>query len=154
MKNLSIKDYFFVGIQAVLFVFYIWSPKPIPFQLNDNVKAIFLVMAFWGLLKVIIAILQQNKHLSPFPTPKNGTVLIQSGVYKHVRHPIYSGIIISAIGYGCYSSDFVRLVVALLLWVLFYFKSNYEELLLMNRFPEYSDYMSKTNKFFSFFKRG
>ena len=75
MKNLSIKDYFFVGIQAVLFVFYIWSPKPIPFQLNDNVKAIFLVMAFWGLLKVIIAILQQNKHLSPFPTPKNGTVL-------------------------------------------------------------------------------
>lgn len=154
MKNLSVKDYFFVGIQAVLFVFYIWPPKSIPFELNDNFKVIFLVVACLGLLKVIIALMQLNKHLSPFPTPKSGSVLIQTGVYKSVRHPIYSGIIISAIGYGLFSLDFTRLAIALLLWVLFYFKSNYEEKLLVNQFPEYSDYLSRTNKFFSFFKRG
>ena len=154
MKNLSVKDYVFVGIQGVLFILYTFPPLNISFILHEIVKGAFLVMAGWGLLKIILALVQLNRHLSPFPTPKNNAVLIQTGLFKHVRHPIYSGIILFAIGYGFYTQEAFRLGVAILLWVLFYYKSNYEEELLSKHFADYKDYMLKTNKFFSFFKRG
>lgn len=154
MKQLSIKDYVFVSIQGVLFILYIFPPLHIPFILDEIVRGVFLMVSFWGLLKVVISLVQLNRHLSPFPTPKNNAVLIQTGLFKHVRHPIYSGIILFAIGYGFYTQEAFRLSVAIVLWVLFYYKSNYEEELLSKHFTDYKDYMLKTNKFFSFFKRG
>lgn len=74
-----------------------------------------------------LAILQLNKNLTPFPTPKEDGTLIQNGVYKFIRHPIYTGIILIAIGFGLFHQSLWEIFIGIVLWVLFYFKSSYEE---------------------------
>jgi protein-S-isoprenylcysteine O-methyltransferase Ste14 len=112
------------------------------------IKTIGLVLAIFGFIVVALALLQLNKNLSPFPTPKDSAILIQNGLYTWVRHPIYSGIIILFVGYGIYQDSFFKLVITMFVWVLFYFKTQYEELQLQRKFTEYRVYKSKVGRFF------
>lgn len=38
--------------------------------------------------------------LSPFPRPVAGAQFTESGAYRHIRHPIYSGLVLAALGWG------------------------------------------------------
>jgi protein-S-isoprenylcysteine O-methyltransferase Ste14 len=65
-----------------------------------------------------------------------------------MRHPIYSGIIFLFSGYSVYQNSVYKLLISLLLVILFYLKSNYEEQRLAQKFPDYKQYRSKTGRFF------
>jgi protein-S-isoprenylcysteine O-methyltransferase Ste14 len=67
-----------------------------------------------------------------------------------MRHPIYSGILLFVFGYAIYSQNEYRLIIAVALLILFYFKSSYEERLLKRKFPNYTYYQQKTGRFFPF----
>ena len=141
------KDYLFVSIQFILFFCFIfdfnWSLK-----LGLAIQKTGLLLAIFGATIIILALLQLNKNLSPFPTPKKNTALLQNGLFKYIRHPIYTGIILFFTGYSVYQNSFYKLAISMLLLVLFYFKSNYEEQRLEQNFPDYKLYKSKTGKFF------
>ena len=141
------KDKVLVSIQFVLFVCYTidfdWS---LGFSLF--LKLIGLSFAIIGLVISLLAVLQLNKNLSPFPTPKENAVLLENGLYKFVRHPIYSGLLLLFCGYGIYVDSIYKLLISSLLLVLFYFKTNYEESLLEKKFSDYSKYKLKVNRFF------
>jgi protein-S-isoprenylcysteine O-methyltransferase Ste14 len=95
----------------------------------------------------IVALFQLNTKLSPFPTPVfNGKLLI-TGAYKIARHPIYSALIFSGFGYALFKVSWYKALITLLLLILFYFKSQYEEKLLSEKFSGYSDYQKKTRRF-------
>lgn len=144
------KDYFFVSLQLVLFFCFI-------FDLNwsMNLDLGLRETGFWigviGGAIILLALLQLNTNLSPFPTPKNNSVLLQHGLYKYMRHPIYTGIIILFTGYSFYRNSFYKLGISLLLLLLFYFKSKYEELRLEQKFLEYKQYKKRTNRFVPWF---
>ena len=91
---------------------------------------------------------QLNKNLTPFPTPKENGFLINTGLYKYVRHPIYSGIFLAAIGIAFYTSSYWQLVISFILLILFYYKSKYEESLLIETYKEYEEYKKVTRRFF------
>ena len=141
------KDFIFVSLQFLLFLIYTIDSQWF-FGFTHPIKYIGLVFAFLGFLIIILAILQLNKNLSPFPTPKNNSLLIQNGLYKIVRHPIYSGIMLLFLGYGIYKDSVFKLFITALLFILFYLKTNYEEKLLQNKFPEYALYKKKVGRFF------
>lgn len=101
-------QHFFVSIQLILFILYIIPLCVLNFQLQPFARHIAFVFALIGLLIVFIAIIQLNKNLTPFPTPKENGTLIQTGLYKFVRHPIYSGIIITALSFGCYNGSLTK----------------------------------------------
>lgn len=152
MKTIPRKDLLFVGIQLVLFVCYI-----LPLQAFDSatkfsawIETIGLFFAIVGLLAIALAMLQLNKNLTPFPTPKDSGTLIQTGIFKFVRHPIYSGIILATLGFGVQDSNAWKIAIGLCLWVLFHFKSTYEESLLERQFDQYSNYKKATGRFFPF----
>ena len=146
--KLKTKDFIFVGIQFLLFLIYVFEIKLLNFSLPDFLNIIFLIASIIGFLIVIVALLQLNKNLSPFPTPKSDSELIQTGLYKYIRHPIYTGIILMTFGYGLYSNSSFKLIISILLLILFYFKSSYEEKMLQNKFSEYSEYKKTTGRFF------
>jgi protein-S-isoprenylcysteine O-methyltransferase Ste14 len=62
-----------------------------------------------GLIILLVALLQVNKNLTPFPTQLSEGTHIKTGLYKLVRHPIYSGIILAAIGFGLFQESFWKI---------------------------------------------
>ncbi len=86
-------------------------------------------------------------RLSPFPRPVPGAPLIQSGAYRLIRHPIYSGLILAAIGWGLATSSLLAIGAAFLLFALFAGKSHVEEASLRTALPEYAAYEARTKRF-------
>lgn len=145
--RINLRDKVLVSFQFLFFGVYMldidWS-----FGLSHFFKNVGLFFAIFGLIIILIAVLQLNKNLSPFPTPKENAVLLENGLYKFVRHPIYSGVLLHFYGYGIYVDSIYKLLISSLLFVLFYFKSNYEERLLENKFEKYAVYKQRVGRFF------
>ncbi len=135
-------------LQFVLFVAFIFDLK--------TLIIILPVILFWfgififiiGAFITLTAVLQLNVNLSPFPSPLPGSRLITNGVYKFVRHPIYTGIILAFFGFAIITDSGYRLIISTFLFVLFYVKTLYEEERLMESFAGYSDYKKRTGRFF------
>lgn len=141
------QDYLFVGIQFLLFATYFLTVKIISIYLPEWLRYSGLVLMGLGVILGAVALLQLNTKLSPFPTPVSKGKLITTAAFRISRHPIYTALIFSGLGYALYSASLFKLLVILLLLTLFYFKSQYEERLLTLKFPEYADYKKKTRRF-------
>jgi len=145
--NLKLKDYLFVGIQFILFFLYLFDIKIFNIDIPRFIQHIFLVITIFGVLILLLALLQLNTNLSPFPTPKSNSQLIQTGLYKYIRHPIYTGILVMLFGYGFYVNSAFKIVITLILLILFFFKSSYEEERLLSKYHNYIEYRKKTGRF-------
>ena len=141
------KDIFFVGTQFILFIAYLFRISKIDFVVPVWLQLFGLFISIVGIIISLAALLTLNKNLSPFPTPKADAELIQSGIYKYIRHPIYSGILFFTFGYSMYSENTLRLLIFLTLLILFSFKAAYEEKLLQDKYSNYGDYKKKTGMF-------
>lgn len=84
--------------------------------------------------------------LSPFPRPIAGASLIESGAYRLIRHPIYSGLVLAAIGWGLVTGSIVVNTLAGLLFLLFAGKSRREEAWLIEAHPGYAAYQRRTKR--------
>jgi protein-S-isoprenylcysteine O-methyltransferase Ste14 len=84
--------------------------------------------------------------LSPFPRPIAGTPLVESGAYRLIRHPIYSGLVLGAIGWGLVTGSILAIGTAGLLFLLFAGKSRREEAWLVAIHPEYGAYRRRTKR--------
>lgn len=140
------KDIFFVGIQFILFIVYLFRFSKIDFTVPRWLQLIGLFFSLAGIIISLASVIALNRNLS-FPTPKQNAELIQSGIYKYVRHPIYSGILFFTFGYSIYSENTLRLLVFFTLLILFRFKAAYEEKLLQDKYPNYAAYKKTTGMF-------
>ena len=50
-----------------------------------------------------------GRSLSPMPRPLETAVLIQDGVYRKLRHPIYAALILIAIGWSLLMASLLAL---------------------------------------------
>lgn len=144
------KDITFVTLQLVLFVCYLFTSNFLFINFPSFLKSISIMIVVVGLLILILGLIQLNRNLTPFPSPKQNSELVTNGVYQFMRHPIYTGIFMAAIGYALYGAHSTRFLISILLLVLFYFKSVYEEKLLNKKFSAYQQYQLKTARFFPF----
>ncbi len=84
--------------------------------------------------------------LSPFPRPVANAPLIESGVYRFIRHPIYSGLVLGGIGWGMLTGSILAIAMAGLLFLLFIGKSRREEAWLEAVHPDYGAYRQRTKR--------
>ena len=141
------KDYLFVGIQFLLFGAYAWDYAALGFSRPTALGYFGLFLALSGVCTGVLALLQLNTNLSPFPTPVANGELVTTGVFAFARHPIYASLLMAAFGYALYVGSGYRLLVGLALLVLFYFKSSYEEGLLEARYSGYAEYRKRVGRF-------
>jgi len=150
MRIPAIKDIALVGIQFLLFALYVLPINSIGIQVHWFLRAASFLTALIGMILVLFSMLQLKRNLSPFPTPISDGYLIKEGLYKYIRHPIYSGIILTSFGFGIFRESLWKLGVSTLLTLLFLYKSKYEEKQLSGHFPDYAAYKKSTGRFFPF----
>ena len=103
-----------------------------------------------GAVLALAAVLRLGRNLTPLPHPKDDGVLVDSGPYAWVRHPIYSGLILGGFGWALLQQGWLTLLWAVLLLVFFDIKSRREERWLLARFPAYADYRRRVRKLLPF----
>ena len=134
--------------QFFLFALYFIDWEFYSYPLPSWISYLSLFFVVLGLLIVVFGILSLNVNFSPFPSPRSNASLISHGIYKYIRHPVYSGIVVALFAYALFSFSAFRMFITTGLMVVFYFKTNLEEKLLRERFADYKDYMKRTGRFF------
>lgn len=86
-------------------------------------------------------------NLTPVPYPRPGSRLVEGGVYRHLRHPIYAGIVAGSLGWGLLAATPLTVALALVLGGWFDLKSRREEAWLRERYPGYAAYAARTRRF-------
>jgi protein-S-isoprenylcysteine O-methyltransferase Ste14 len=86
------------------------------------------------------------RNLTPLPQPKDGAALVEDGVYAIVRHPIYGGLTLAALGWALVWRSPATLGLSIVLFIFFELKSRREEQWLVERFPEYPAYRRRVKK--------
>ena len=145
-------DYIFVGLQFCLFVLFailILLPHP---GVQDWPKWVLIlgdILLISGGLSTLVAILQLGDSLTAYPTPKSNAALRTHGLYRWVRHPIYGGILLCTLGISLNEASLLLLGITLLLGILFYYKSKYEEKGLIQYYgASYLEYRKTRGRFF------
>ena len=116
------------------------SPGPVANVLGLALMVVGGVLAAWGAWGL-------RASFSPFPRPVKGAALVQTGAYRSIRHPIYSGVVLAGLGWGLCSGSPLVVVLTGVLWALFDLKSRREELWLAEVLPGYADYRARTSRF-------
>jgi protein-S-isoprenylcysteine O-methyltransferase Ste14 len=82
--------------------------------------------------------------LTPFPAPRGNTELQTDGVYRLVRHPMYGGGILIALGWSAIFATIVGLALTVVLGVFAELKARREESWLEQTHPGYAQYRERT----------
>jgi protein-S-isoprenylcysteine O-methyltransferase Ste14 len=80
--------------------------------------------------------------------PRDHAGLIETGAFRLVRHPIYGGFILAALGWAIVQASIIAATLAAVLAGFFRLKSAREEAWLETRFPGYAAYRRRTPRFF------
>lgn len=93
-----------------------------------------------------------GKNLTPFPKPKDEGQLVRRGIYRWVRHPLYTSLILVSIGWALIWQSWPGFLAAMGLIPFLVAKSRREEVWLREKFPEYMDYERHVRRFFPWFR--
>lgn len=137
----------FVILQVILMIVIATAPYDPGIDMPTVVRVIGYSVVGVGLAIVLAAVFGLDDALSPLPTPREGGALVTCGMYRHVRHPIYSGALLAGIGFVVATGSLWRLIALVLLAVLFTVKARLEERELCATYPAYDDYARRTPRF-------
>lgn len=117
-----------------------------PIFRNDNYEYVGLIVIGIGIIIRFIAVNSLGKFFTVDVTIRQEHQLKQDGFYKIVRHPSYSGSILSFVGFGISLNNWVSLfVVTIAIFTAFMKRIRIEEAVLQSRFgEEYTSYAKKT----------
>ncbi len=139
----------YVVTQIALLVLMFLSPRTLPgwpiwtpnFIWLATIAGGFLLLA--GVLLFVPAIFRLGSNLTAVPYPKEQGTLIETGPYKLVRHPIYSGVILSVFGWAFLAHGWLTLGYAIVILVFLDIKSRREEQWLKEKFLGYEAYQKR-----------
>ena len=141
----------FVVVQAILLGLLFFGPV----RLNTGeacgvqnalLQSLGYGIFIFGTIIALIAAINLGKNLTPLPRPKENAELVQTGLYRWVRHPIYFGVIVLSLGWGLIQQSTLVWLYVVIIAIFFDIKSRKEEHWLVERFPAYTDYQGRVRK--------
>jgi len=119
-----------------------------PFPNVGPALGIVLMVAGGALL--LAGLVRLGRGLTPLPFPKEDGDLVQSGPFALVRHPMYSGGLVLALGWTLFVQGWLTIGYVIALFAFLDAKSRREERWLMAKFPEYEAYQRRVRKLIPF----
>jgi protein-S-isoprenylcysteine O-methyltransferase Ste14 len=140
----------YVLMQFLLLGLLIVSPRSAsPYgPLSGVLSSLGVVLIVTGVGIALFAFFGLGRALTASPIPKPDGQLVTTGLYARVRHPIYFGLLLAALGIVLDAGWWPQLAIATMLYVLLNIKASFEEQLLNERYPEYRNYAAKTPRLF------
>jgi protein-S-isoprenylcysteine O-methyltransferase Ste14 len=136
-----------IVIGAILFFSNRYRTNLAPESIS-TIAGIIVITA--GLIMAIFSFINFGQIVTPNPVPMDNYTLKTTGMYKYIRHPIYSSVLLTLLGFVILSQSISGFIfwVAGVLFIAY--KTGFEEKQLSLKFPEYTAYKSKTKKLIPF----
>lgn len=105
-----------------------------------------------GLLLILWASaeLRRSRAFTAMPKPRGDASLVDSGPYRWIRHPIYTGLVVAGLGAALVQLSVVSLIAAGLLFIVLDLKRRREEAWLAGRYAGYAAYRAGRRALFPF----
>ncbi len=116
---------------------------------NINTYSLILFIAS-AIIGVTAIINMKISNLNIVPELKDNHKLATNGIYKYIRHPMYTSVILLCLGFLLTEITTVNIIAMLVLIIDLFLKSRLEEKLLEQRFNSYKDYKNSTYRFLPF----
>jgi protein-S-isoprenylcysteine O-methyltransferase Ste14 len=145
-----------VVAQVALMALVFFGPR----TLSDLPAWPFSFAVLWriagGLLMVVGGILfaagvfRLGPGLTPLPYPRDGAHLVETGAFALVRHPMYAGGLILALGWALFVRGLLTMGYVIILFLFLDRKAAREECWLAEKHPTYGDYRKRVRKLIPF----
>jgi len=124
-----------------------------PFSINQIISWIFLIIS--GYLIIIGVILmkkigkpEQDRNEKTLYQFEQTTELIDKGIFKYIRHPLYSSLLFLTLGIFLKSPSIELLFISILSIIFLYLTAKFDEKECINFFGDkYIEYMKKSKMF-------
>jgi protein-S-isoprenylcysteine O-methyltransferase Ste14 len=93
-----------------------------------------------------LSLLHLGGNLTIFPRPIENGVLTQRGVYGLVRHPMYLGVCLMALGWSLFLTSPLAAALTVALGFFFDRKASREEIWLQEKYADYPIYRKRVRK--------
>ncbi len=103
-----------------------------------------LMLSAGGLTVMAAAFLAIRHVVQIAPEPRPDGQLVTGGIYGHLRHPIYTGMLLVIVGLFLRRPTAAIAATGVVVIVFLFFKVGYEETLLLARYSDYAEYRRRT----------
>ena len=143
--------FFWTGSLIIIFQLLGLEIFPRPYDLRFQIAGLILILIGMSVSIAGRIVLDTNWTNAHQYQIKKNHQLVTGGIYKYIRHPIYTGIIFTGTGAELVASSNLFLPAFLLTLGWSYLQARKEEKLLTSFFKnKYTQYMSKTKRFISY----
>ena len=136
-----------VAIQFLFIALLIALPPGALYPVGTALTVVSMVLVGVGIVLGMIAGARLGGSLTPSPIPRESGQLATSGVYRFVRHPIYSALLMVGLGLALRGASVWHVVVFVALLVLLEVKARAEEAMLIRKYEGYASYASRVGRF-------
>lgn len=95
----------------------------------------------------IVAIYNLRHSLSVAPQPIKKGQMEANCIYRYIRHPMYLSVFLVSIGIAINSGSYYKFIIVGLIIIFFRIKTEYEENLLIQKYPDYKKYAQETGRY-------
>ena len=141
----------YVITQAVILSLLIFLNRTFGFDVK-TFKIAGDLIEWLGVIGIILSAITIRSSLTAVPLPKKHGRLGTTGLYKYVRHPMYTSVLLLSLGIALLSGSIIKYLLVFGLFVLFSYKARYEERYLSLKYPNYAKYAEQTPRFIPFIK--
>jgi protein-S-isoprenylcysteine O-methyltransferase Ste14 len=120
---------------------------------SERVEIVGLALCATGLLLMVAAFRALGGAIQIAPEPRADARLVTHGVYRSLRHPIYTAIVAVTLGLFLRKPTVLIGCTTAVVVVFLLIKSKYEEQRLLARYPEYAAYRARTSGVLPWFRR-
>jgi protein-S-isoprenylcysteine O-methyltransferase Ste14 len=137
----------YATIQTLLLILFaaifFLLPGPLLFVSRTLFRAGTILCAA-ALILLAVSMITLRRVIQVAPAPKEGGHLVAAGIYKVLRHPIYTAMTALLIGLWLRRPTLATGAAAAVVIVFLNVKARYEESLLLAAYPDYAVYRART----------
>lgn len=145
----------YINFLFCIFISFILVSKQVPLSIRDTIfptgfSFVGICIIYIGIVIRVGAVLSLKRNFTLNVQTKSSQQLIKTGLYKYIRHPAYTGSILSLLGVSLALKDvYATILVFISCMICYHFRIIVEEDVLLNHFnEEYYDYKQHTKKLF------